>query len=269
MTRRVAGRASVLLVVLALMGAACAGDDGPTAGAAERVRAAGPATLEEGTARLALRLVLPGPRPTTVAGEGVVDFAGRRGALNLDYGDLGAMLAAADGPLETVLEPAGVFVRVPGLIGPDKPWVKVDLAALDDVAGVDVGPLGQLQSADPVQALAFLLGAGEMRKVGEERLRGTPSTRYRGVLDLAQAAAAAPPELGPSVEAARAALGGQPVPVEVWLDDEGRARKLRLETGSGEGKGTVEMELFDFGVPADVVTPPASQVTDLTWLFGG
>jgi hypothetical protein len=64
------------------------------------------------------------------------------------------------------------------------------------------------------------------------------------------------------------------VPTEVWIDEEGLARRMEL-TYKGmrfapgeEGDMTMTMELFDFGVEVDIQPPPANNVTDLQDLLG-
>ena len=77
-------------------------------------------------------------------------------------------------------------------------------------------------------------------------------------------------------------LGDIDVPTEVWVDGEGRLRKMTMfldmrqamaSTGEvsaeeldevGEIGMVLTMEMFDYGVDVEVVAPPADQVTDIT-----
>ena len=267
MSRRIA---VLLALAAALLAGACGSGGGD---AAERVRAAADRTLAEGSARVALNLTFSiSAVSADVSGEGVVDLDQRRGSFTLDLGSLGMGLG---GEVEAVLDRGGIFVKAPAVLGGGKPWLKVDLAALGAQLGVDIGALGGLQSADLSQALAFLeRGASGMAKVGSERVRGADTTHYRGTLDLGQVAADLPEDARASVDAAVAALGTMTVPADVWLDGDGRMRKVRLAVESGPkgapATGAIEFELYDFGVQADVAVPPADQVSDLlATILGG
>jgi hypothetical protein len=174
----------------------------------------------------------------------------------------------------TVLDTDGIFVKLPPNVIPgSKPWVRLDFSALSQQAGISLGSLGQLRSADPSQALEFLKGAvGDMRKVGTETVRDAQTTHYAGTLDLKKASSNVSADVKPAVDQAISSLGTSKLPADVWLDDQGRVRKLHLQAGgtaqATAPAGTVELELYDFGTPANVQPPPADQVTDLSNIFG-
>ena len=77
-------------------------------------------------------------------------------------------------------------------------------------------------------ALAFLRGAVKVLPYGGQEIRGTDTFRYSIEVDLNQAIANSPPDQRPALEAAAAAIGPVLWPVDVWLDDQGRVRHLRL-----------------------------------------
>ncbi|MGH9226664.1 MAG: hypothetical protein ACRD2W_23400, partial [Acidimicrobiales bacterium] len=239
---------------------------------AERVRQAADKTAAAGSARVTLNVALSGAGVSAaVTGDGVLDLDERRGALNLDLGSLGSSLGGSRS-VEAVLDRGGLFVKLPALLTAAKPWLKVDLAALSAPAGINLGPLGQLKSADPAQALAFLKGAAsDVKKVGTETVREASTTHYRGTMNLRDAAAALPAEASKTVDDVAAALGTTTIGADVWLDDEGRMRKMRfgVDAGGGGAGGSVEFEMYDFGVAADVRMPPAEQVTDLAAFLSG
>jgi hypothetical protein len=62
--------------------------------------------------------------------------------------------------------------------------------------------------------------------------------------------------------------GVRSVPTEVWIDDDGLARRMRLTyenmrfAPGQQGDMTMEMDLYDFGVDVDVKPPPKDKVTD-------
>ena len=271
--RRLALRTRLLVPALAAC-LALAGCSSDGADAAEAVRGAPDKTIEAGSARAALSLSFTtGGVPTTVRGDGVFDLRNRRGGLTLDLGSLSG--AFGGGAVDAVLSPEGIFVKLPSAPGGagGRPWLKISLATLSEQAGLNLGSLAQLQQSDPTQALTYLKGAlDDVDEVGEDTLRGVETTHYRGTIDLRRATASLPPEAQAAVEDAIASLGTSRIPADVWLDDDGRIRQLRITAdpdGEGpNGPGTLAVELYDFGATADVQVPPADQVADLTDLFG-
>lgn len=229
-----------------------------------RLRDAAGATRDAGTARLAVT-VTTGPT-TSFSAEGTVDLAAGRGTLTLDLAvaGLGRVDALFDGSEVYARNPAGAL---PGM----RPWVGTTLAQLATVIGLDAGGLGPVETAGLTAGLDYLRGATAATEVGTEILRGTATTRYRASIDLAQAAEGAPPEVAPDLQAAAAA--GTTVPdADIWLDDEGRVRRVDLTvaaSGGGAGPTTLSVELYDFGTPVEVEIPPPAQVGSLVDLLGG
>ncbi len=109
---------------------------------------------------------------------------------------------------------------------------------------------------DPLWPLDALFGARDAVEVGPEVVRGVTATRYRVRVDLAQADAAV--FAGITVPAGPYRALTQ-IPAEVWLDSAGRSRRIAVlpEPASGDRAVPVwsVLELWDFGVPADIVPP--------------
>lgn len=150
--------------------------------------------------------------------------------------------------------------------------MKVDLGALSKEAGFDFGEIMASSPSDPTQALHFLLGASrDVRDLGKEVIRGVATSHYRLTLDLRKAARQVPDSAQESYDTLLDMLESPLIPAEVWIDDEGRLRKMTFtETiasgpGAAEGDVTVEMtmEYYDFGVAVDVELPPESEVVDI------
>lgn len=97
---------------------------------------------------------------------------------------------------------------------------------------------------DPSRSIGYLRSVStEVTADGTERVRGDRTTRHRATVDLGRA-------------------GGPPgylFPLEAWVDDAGRTRRLRYSP-LGAPETTVVWELYDFGVPVDVSPPPADKV---------
>lgn len=210
-------------------------------------------------------------------GEGLFDFQSQRGRLVLDLSSLG--LQGTTGTTEIVFNADLVFMKLPFDLPQLKtrPWVKIDLGKLDQVTGIDVSRLRQIQSNDPTAALNYLRGVTEDVKVmGREDVRGESTTHYKALIDLAKAARAVPAELKGDIARIIEQLGSDTIDSDVWIDGQGRLRKLQYQvdlskvdppakTGAAAPGGvlTATFELFDFGIEAEIADPPPEQVTEL------
>lgn len=275
MRRRPPLFALTALVALAVTGCAERAKASPM----EVLVASAEETREAGTSRLAVLVEAEQPA-LKLGGDGVFDYASRRGRIAMDLSSLGV----PGGGTSTVLVAGTVFyIELPPAAASQlggKSWIKVDLAELGKMQGIDLGQLNSLQGNDPAAALDFLRGASEdTRKVGEEKVRGADTTHYAATLDLDKAAQSLDAEVRDDFERATAQLGTRQMPVDVWIDGDGRLRKMTyaLDTSklqgapAGGAAGTVKttVELFDFGVEVDVQEPPVDQVTDLSQLLSG
>jgi hypothetical protein len=246
----------------------------------DAVLASSAKTAEAKSSKLAFSLLTQGVQGVpggsiTITGEGAFDYPGRQGAFTMNVPQLGQVEAVSTGSTIYQKFPPQLAARLGG-----KPWLKIDLNQAGQAAGIDFNSLSQASSGDPTQALQFLRGAGaDMVEVGKEQVRGEAVTHYRGTVDMNKAAAAAPPEQQQTYQKL-AQIYAQPLPVEVWIDGDGRLRKmtyavdlsrLNLPPEATEGQkptGNLNftIELFDFGTPVSVTVPPADQVTDFAQL---
>ena len=225
--------------------------------------------------------VTGGPQTVHVGGEGVFDLQAQRGRLSFDMSSLG--LPGAAGRSEMILAGNVVYMKLPvessQLQG--RPWLKLDLAAVAGQSGIDLERLKQLRNNDPTGSLNFLRGVSDdVKEVGKEDVRGTETTHYTATVDLTKAAEQAPPDVRDDVQQAAQQLGTSRLPVDAWIDEDGRLRRERFSIdlskvqtpggGGGVPGGTLTttVELFDFGVDVEVSEPPPEQVTDLTTLVG-
>jgi hypothetical protein len=148
---------------------------------------------------------------------------------------------------------------------------------------------GQFQ--DPTQFLAFLEASGaQIEEVGTEEIDGFETTRYTATTDfgalMEQQSEAVEKMLGSQGLAGDAldAMAEVVVPMDVWIDSDGRVRRIHIEmdmteamssmvpgqTGaSGSYEVVVEQEFSDFGVDVDIEAPPADETTDFAKLFSG
>lgn len=266
----------MVLVLLVLVGGAGCGDE---ARSPKEVLAGAPAeTVAARTSKVALNVSLGGGgEAVDFKGDGVFDFKSQRGRLVLDLSSLG--LPGDGGNTEILFNADVVFMKLPFDVPEleDRPWVKIDLSELDELSGIDVAQLRQIQSNDPTAALNYLRGVtDDIKVVGKEEVRGASTTHYKAVVDLRKAAREVPADLKDDIAQIAEQLGSDTIDTDVWIDTEGRLRKLQyavdvskveVPTKKGEpapdGTLTATFELFDFGTDADLADPPADQVTDL------
>lgn len=238
-------------------GAVTYGHDPSSAGV---VAEAGEGTLAEGSSRVALDETIKGAGggEQSFSADGPFDFEKQAGRLEFSFdGGEGELLYAGD----------VVYARLPeGMLPIGESWVKVDLETLG--ASVDFAQLAQAGSATPAQYLRVLSAAKDVELVGDEDVRGVPTTHYRGVIDVNRLI-----EEQPSLRRSLEALDLDEVPTEVWIDRDGLLRRLTQEyelASAGEKTLTsVTMELYDFGVEVDAEPPDPEEVFDVSDLIGG
>jgi hypothetical protein len=286
-------RALIVVVVAVGLLAACSGSGSdraePAAGAGpgaqvsagpgdsvRRIAAGADTTTAEQTARFASSIdSVGGDDPVHVSAEGAVDFDNRALSLRMDLaGSLGD-LAGSEGGRTEVRVVDGVFyidlgdlADEAGELTDGKRWLKLDLSGLTGMLGD--GAVSS-ESSNPVDGLDALRSvSSDVTEVGSETLRGVETTHYRATIDVAKALADAPAGARDLLDRAATPT----IPVEVWLDAQGRVRKYTMQV-DGTSVGTegstvaVTYEFFDFGAPVDVGAPPADEVADLGSMFEG
>jgi hypothetical protein len=228
-----------------------AGPVARSAPASSVVRAAPDRAAAAGSARIEVTVTIDGPHgPWHLRSSGA--FAGDRTTLSTDLGSMLASLPEADvGPLpEGIEEPARTIH--------DGDTVYVRLPLLDPLTGTsgwlsttpDSAALTKVGAVDPLRALMILRDAtDEVDEVGREQVRGADTTRYR------------------------ATIGDQHV--DVWLDADGRPRRLRIplpDTARDVGvaaPATMVVEVFDYGDPIEIAVPAPGEVTPLAEVVPG
>jgi hypothetical protein len=110
---------------------------------------------------------------------------------------------------------------------------------------------------DPLWLLDALIGVRDATEVGREEVRGVPTTRYRLGIDLAAADEQLPRGItapGPRLYRSLRAL-----PAEVWIDDEGRIRRMSYEHGERRDYWQTT-ELWDFGLDVEIQVPAEDEM---------
>ena len=270
--------ATGLLLTLALIGGAC-GKNGE-----QVLAAAGEATAEAGSSRMAMTVSAATDPSTTDAtavpdqafqleAEGLINYETGHGIMTMDMGALGIPGAPA-GDAEMRMLGSVVYMKLPGNELGNRPWIKFDLEAMGE-SGAPVPGLNPA-SNDPRGVLDALRGvSGEVEELGAEEVRNVETTHYRANVDLDKAQDAVPEARREDFAAFAEQLGIDSLPIDVWVDEEGRARRFAYEVetpATGQAPASqvdLVIDLYDFGVDVDVEAPPESEVTDYVGMTGG
>ncbi|MFE7650676.1 hypothetical protein [Streptomyces phaeoluteigriseus] len=245
--------------------AGCAGpgvgaEDDRAADPVETLRRAADALVAAGSskARTSMEMATGGTR-VTIRGEGVYDYRRQLGRLKvvLPQDPAGT---TEHRPIMELLAPGALFMKNRGAGVPADKWVRVDTATLSD------GNLVTGGATDPYAAAEVLRGTRSATYVGRSELAGTEVRHYRGTADLAVAAMGASVGGRDALGAAAKGFATARVPFDVYLDDEGRIRKVRHRFSfvNGRQKEAVAVAsttlLYDFGLPVDVRLPASADI---------
>jgi hypothetical protein len=201
--------------------------------------------------------------------DGAIDFQTGAFQFGLDAGSLSGLEGGFE--MELRMVDGVAYLQVSSL--PDevqdgfdrmtgaKSWIRIDPA----VFGLDAGSgFGQ---ADPAASMDALRGVDGVTRVGEEEVRGEPTVHYRGTVDVTKAMAELPESLRRRLSSVPG-LFGRPWTVDVWIDADGRTRRMAIALDSTAMSMTQEIEFFDFGADVDLSAPPADDVADFAQVFG-
>ncbi|MDN5385186.1 MULTISPECIES: hypothetical protein [Streptomyces] len=251
-----------LLVGLSVTGCAdgAAEDARAVADPVQILRQAPDVLLEAGSAqaRTSMEMATGGTR-VKIRGTGVYDFRGQRGHLTLvlpqqPTGTAGHL------PITEILTPGALFMKNRGAGVPADKWVRIDTASLVD------GNLVTGGATDPYAAAEILRGTRTATFVGRTEISGVAVRHYRGTADLALAARSASAADAAALRAAAKGFATALVPFDVYLDDQGRIRKIRQRFAFVNGRRNRAVavhsttHLHAFGVPVTVTLPRAEDI---------
>ncbi|MGW4561470.1 hypothetical protein ACWEN3_03350 [Streptomyces sp. NPDC004561] len=267
---RHAGRTVAAVWIMLGLGAATTGCSGIGAAAQDVKSGAGDpvATLTRAAGALlgarsskastSMEMATGGTR-VTIRGRGVYDYRHRLGQLTVVLPEDPAG-ASEHRPITELLAPGALFMKNRGAGVPTDKWVRVETASLSD------GNLVTGGATDPYAAAEVLRGTREAAFVGRTEVGGIAVRHYRGTADLSRAARYASADVRASLAAAAKGFATAEVPFDVYLDDQGRIRKLRQRFSfvNGRQKTPVAVAstllLYDFGAPVDVRLPRSRDI---------
>jgi hypothetical protein len=206
----------------------------------------------------------------SITGNGVFDFRAKTGQMTFAVPAVGG---SGGGTVEVRIIGTDLYLRATPLaaLTGGKPWVHVDVQHYVKRQDSSAGPLGGFSDGDPTQVLGILNElSGDVTKVGTADVDGVPTTEYQGSIDLSGGAGPGG-STGSTLVSPQSALafGLTLIPVDVWIDGAGRAR--RVETSFSAFGLTIKSEegFGSFGTPVHVTPPPAADVADGTSLLDG
>ncbi|MEU3661101.1 LppX_LprAFG lipoprotein [Streptomyces sp. NPDC032940] len=188
-----------------------------------------------------------------------------RGALDLAEGDSTMTITAEGQSIEQRVVDQVLYQKAPDpKASGGKSWMKIDLKRVAGRQGANPQQIG-----DPAQSAAYAKAVTDkdVSEVGTEEINGVDTTHYKVSIDVAKLPGGA--QLGKQI--------GPTLPMQIWLDDEGRIRRQQIEMAlktpasarpeggvASQVKVSTLMEFSDFGTKVDAEAPPAGQVTDVT-----
>ncbi|OKJ01828.1 hypothetical protein AMK18_10385 [Streptomyces sp. CB01249] len=152
-----------------------------------------------------------------------------------------------------------------------KRWISYsydDLAKLSGAAGAAMKD--QMQNSTPEQGVKSLLASGDVKKVGQEDVRGVSATHYSGTVDVAELTAKNSNLDADEIAELKKQLATSGITTEkidIWVDENDLLVKKteRGEMQTGELNSTVFYS--DYGVKVSVEAPPAAQTVDFAELM--
>ncbi|MFJ2708262.1 hypothetical protein ACIO3R_34435 [Streptomyces sp. NPDC087428] len=262
--------------------AACGGSDSKNEGGAAVTRA------EPIAALLAVQKKTGGANSAKVEGTttmgttmamkqtGAIDWSdGISGALEITYtgGTMADTLkqAGSDGTMQARYFKDGYAANMGDAFAKQaggKHWINYsyeDLAALSGASG-DVMK-DQMQNTTPDQGVKALLASGDVKKVGQEDVRGVAATHYSGTVDVAELTAKNSELDATQLAAFKKQLSDAGIStekVDIWVD---KNDLLVKKTERGQMKtGELNSTVFysDYGTKVSVERPPASDSVDFS-----
>jgi hypothetical protein len=224
---------------------------------------------------------LPGAGSFAMTAEGYFDERKRSGEMTMDLSGIPGVsaLTGAGSSIKMIFLYPTIYMNMPFLAGKmpqGKTWMKLDISKAAQAAGIDASQLGSLNQNDPTKFLDYLrASSGAVVSLGSETVDGVPTTHYSATLQLSRILDRLP---GDQQAAAKAALeklgsagnGAGGIPVEVWVDTQGRVRRMQMSlsglagsTGASAGSGgSITIDFKSYGPVPPIVAPPASEVFD-------
>jgi hypothetical protein len=254
----------LLLLCASLLLAGCGASD-PVA--SEDVAAAVEKTTSVGSSRVS---IAGGAGDGSETAEGEVDYDGRRARMTVRYEP------ADDGPQQggqmlfvgpTAYMETSIFGIDPDQVIPElkrKPrrWQSFEWDDGEPSLGELIFPFPYVDPSRLMNAMEEV--SGDVESLGKKDVRGVETEGYRLTVDLRRVVEEAPAAHREALLEELERESRKTIPVQVWIDDDGFARRLTIFDPEDE----VTLDFYDFGIDVDVEAPPEDQVEPLDLLAG-
>ncbi|MEW2050208.1 hypothetical protein [Streptomyces sp. NPDC005476] len=149
-------------------------------------------------------------------------------------------------------------------------WIRYAYDDLESLGGSSGAYLkDQMQNTTPNQSVKLLLACGDVREVGEEKVRGQQATHYSGTVDVADLAQknsgldrSQLDDLKKTLEQA----GVTTETVDIWVDGRDLLVKKVEKGQTTAGAYTQTAYYTDYGTEVSAEVPPASDTADFSQL---
>jgi hypothetical protein len=147
-----------------------------------------------------------------------------------------------------------------------KHWIRY---GYDDLAkfGGGSGALlkDQVQNNSPSQSVKLLLASGDVKKVGDETVRGAKATHYAGTVNVADFAARSSHLTASQLASMKKQFtqaGITTEAVDIWVDGKGLPVKAVSKAAMSGGTMSSTTYYSDYGVKVSAAAPPAGDTED-------
>jgi hypothetical protein len=268
MTWRTLGALGAALAIVGAIVALLGPNHGSAVNVLDPVAQAADTTAQAGTAEFGIAgSITAAGQSIPLNGNGAVDMHDGRLRMSIGFPlpGLGQLSVDEifDGSAVYIHLPDSLTQRIPGA----KSWMKLDLQELGKSQGIDLSQLMQQRQSNPTDMLQALKAAGSSRVVGQEDIRGAPTTHYQATIDLNKVANRLPSSQADSVKQLFQSSGLSSFPVDVWIDRSGRVRREGIKFSATGMSMDMTIEFTRFGVAVDTSPPSSDQVMDLSSLL--
>ncbi|OQR60185.1 hypothetical protein B6E66_31545 [Streptomyces maremycinicus] len=149
-------------------------------------------------------------------------------------------------------------------------WIRYAYDDLESLGGSSGAYLkDQMQNTTPNQSVKLLLASGDVREVGEEKVRGQRTTHYSGTVEVADLAEKNSHLSQSQLDDLRKTLeqaGVTTETVDIWVDDRDLLVK-KVEKGETTAGAYAQTAYYsDYGTEVSAEEPPAGDTADFSEL---
>ncbi|HXN54870.1 MAG TPA: hypothetical protein VN874_01275 [Myxococcales bacterium] len=246
-------------------------------------------TSQQSGARISLSMKfsapgLSGGNSIAMSAEGYFDERKRAGVMTMDLSGIPGISALPGGgsSIKMIFLYPVIYMNMPFLAGKlpaGKTWMKLDISKAAAAAGLGTSQLGSLEQDDPTKFLDYLrASSGAVTNLGSQSIDGVPTTHYSATLQMSRILDRLPGAQQAAAKAALEKLGSAgAIPVEVWVDAQGRVRRMQMSLSGLAGSsgpavaagigGSITIDFTSYGPVPAVVAPPASEVFDMSGML--